>query len=75
MHVTLNGCVAIRCKMLTYSVYAALLNRIDASPLNVFYYFCDGLSLKIQKNRFKGSKGLPPAEIYVNLNFAKIFYL
>ena len=31
--------IAIRFKMLTYSVYALLLNRIDALPLNVIYYF------------------------------------
>jgi hypothetical protein len=29
MHLTSNGCVAIRFKMLTYYVYAPLLNRID----------------------------------------------
>jgi hypothetical protein len=39
MHLTLNGCVAIRFKMLTYSVYAPRLNRIDALPLNVIYNF------------------------------------
>jgi len=39
MHLTLNGCVAIRFKMLTYSVYAPLLSRIDALPLNVTYIF------------------------------------
>ena len=39
MHLTLNGCVAIRSKMLTYYVYAPLLNRIDALPLNVIYNF------------------------------------
>ena len=27
-----DGCVAIRFKMLTYFVYAPLLNRIDALP-------------------------------------------
>ena len=39
MHLTLNGCVAIRFKMLTYYGYAPLINRIDALPLNVSYYF------------------------------------
>jgi hypothetical protein len=39
MHLTSNGCVAIRFKMLTYCVYAALLNLIDALPLNVTYNF------------------------------------
>jgi hypothetical protein len=39
MHLTPNGCVAIRFKMLTYSVYAPLLNRIDALPLDVSYIF------------------------------------
>jgi hypothetical protein len=39
MHLTLNGLVAIRFKILTYSVYAPLLNRIDALPLSVSYYF------------------------------------
>jgi hypothetical protein len=29
MHLTSNGCVAIRFKMLTYCVYAPLLNLID----------------------------------------------
>jgi hypothetical protein len=42
MHLTLNGYVAIQFKMLTYSVYAPLLNRIDALPLNMIYYFLDG---------------------------------
>jgi hypothetical protein len=39
MHLTSNGCVAIRFKMLTYCVYAPLLNLIDALPLNVIYNF------------------------------------
>ena len=39
LHLALNGCVAIRFKMLTYSVYAPLLNRIDALPLNTIYNF------------------------------------
>ena len=39
MHLTSNGCVAIWFKMLTYYVYAPLLNQIDALPLNVIYYF------------------------------------
>jgi hypothetical protein len=39
MHLTLNGCVAIRFKMITYCAYAPRLNRIDALPLNVIYYF------------------------------------
>jgi hypothetical protein len=39
MHLTLNGCVAIRFKMLTYLKYAPLSNRIDALPLNVSYNF------------------------------------
>jgi len=39
MHFTSNGCVAIRFKMLTYCVYAALLNLIDALPLKVTYNF------------------------------------
>jgi hypothetical protein len=39
MHLTPMGCVTIRFKMLTYSVYAPLLNRIDALPLDVIYYF------------------------------------
>ena len=39
MHLTLNGCVAIRFKMLTYCVYAPRLNQIDALPLNVTYIF------------------------------------
>jgi hypothetical protein len=30
-----NSCVAIRFKMLTYSVYAPLLNRIDALLSNM----------------------------------------
>jgi hypothetical protein len=29
-HLMLDSCVAIRCKMLTYYVYAPLLNRIGA---------------------------------------------
>jgi len=41
MHLTPNGGVAIRFKMLTYYVYAPLLNRIDALPLNVSCYFSD----------------------------------
>jgi hypothetical protein len=41
MHLTPNGGVAIRFKMLTYCVYAPLLNRIDALPLNVSCYFSD----------------------------------
>jgi hypothetical protein len=28
MHLTLNGCVAIRFNILTYCVYAPLLNRV-----------------------------------------------
>ena len=39
MHVTLKGCVAIQFKMLTYYIYAPLLNRIDALPLNAIYNF------------------------------------
>jgi len=39
MHLTPNGCVAICVKMLTYCVYAPLLNQIDALPLSVIYYF------------------------------------
>ena len=39
LHLTPNGCVAIRLIMLTYSVYAPLLIRIDALPLNVIYIF------------------------------------
>jgi hypothetical protein len=39
MHLPLNGCVAIQFKILTYSMYAPLLNRIGALPLNVIYYF------------------------------------
>jgi hypothetical protein len=39
MHITLKGRVAIRFKMLTYCVYAPLLNRIGALPLSVIYYF------------------------------------
>jgi len=31
-HLTLDGCVASRSKMLTYFVYAALLNQIGALP-------------------------------------------
>jgi hypothetical protein len=34
-----NGSVPIRFKMLTYFVYAPLLNRIDALPLNAIYNF------------------------------------
>jgi hypothetical protein len=34
-----DGCVAIRSKMLTYSVYAPLLNRIDALPSNTIWAF------------------------------------
>ena len=37
MHLTPNGCSAIRFKIFTCSVYAPLLNRIDALPLNVSY--------------------------------------
>jgi hypothetical protein len=33
------GSSSIRFKMLTYFVYAPLLNRIDALPLNVSYIF------------------------------------
>jgi hypothetical protein len=33
-HLLLEDCVAIRSKMLTYFVYAPLLNRIDALPSN-----------------------------------------
>jgi hypothetical protein len=39
LHLASNGCVAIRFKMLTYYVYAPLLNRIDALPLNAIYNF------------------------------------
>jgi len=39
MHLTSNGCVAIQFKLLTYCVYAALLNLIDALPLNAIYNF------------------------------------
>jgi len=39
MHLTSNGRVAIRFIMLTYYVYAPLLNRIDALPLNAIYNF------------------------------------
>jgi hypothetical protein len=39
MHLTPMGCVAIRITMLAYSVYAPLLIRIDALPLDVIYYF------------------------------------
>ena len=38
-HLASNGCVAIRFKMLTYFVYAPLLNRIDALPLNTIWGF------------------------------------
>ena len=37
MHIMPIGCVAIRFKMLTYFVYAPLLNRIDALPLDIIY--------------------------------------
>ena len=46
MHLAPNGCVAIRFKMLTYFVYAPLLNRIDALPLSVSYYFGDGFFIE-----------------------------
>jgi hypothetical protein len=39
LHLALNGCVAIRLEMLTYYVYAPLLNRIDAFPLSEIYNF------------------------------------
>jgi hypothetical protein len=39
MHLMLKGRVAIRFKMLAYSVYAPLLNLIDALPFNIIYYF------------------------------------
>ena len=39
LHLASNGRVAIRFKMLTYYVYAPLLNRIDALPLNTTYNF------------------------------------
>ena len=39
MRLTPKGCVAIRFKMLTYCVYAPLLNRIDALPLDVIHNF------------------------------------
>ena len=39
MHFPSNDCVAIQFKMLTYYVYAPLLNCIDALPLNGNYYF------------------------------------
>jgi hypothetical protein len=32
--------------MLTYFVYAPLLNRIDALPLSVSYYFGDGFFIE-----------------------------
>jgi hypothetical protein len=38
-HLVSDGCVAIRLKMLTYSVYAPLLNRIDALPSNTIWGF------------------------------------
>jgi len=49
MHLTLNGCVAIRFKMLTYFVYAPLLNRIDALPLNVTYIFKKAFNYSLKK--------------------------
>ena len=39
LHLRLDSCVAIRFKMLTNCVYAPLLNRIDALPLNAIYNF------------------------------------
>jgi hypothetical protein len=39
LHLTSNGRVAIRFKVLTYYVYAPLLNLIGALPLNVIYNF------------------------------------
>ena len=47
MHITLNGCVAIRFKMLTYLKYAPLLNQItpchetrdEGSKPALFFYF------------------------------------
>jgi hypothetical protein len=39
LHLTSKGCVAIRFRMLTYYIYAPLLNRIDALPLNAIYNF------------------------------------
>ena len=51
MHLTSNGCVAIRFKMLTYYVYAPLLNRIDALPLNVIYNFKIASNVVILESR------------------------
>ena len=56
MHLTSNRCVAIRFKMLTYCVYAALLNLIDALPLNPIYNFETassniGLVMKLNSKR------------------------
>jgi len=39
MHLASNGSVAIWFKMLTYYVYAPLLNQIGALPLNAIYNF------------------------------------
>ena len=43
-----NGCVAIWYKMLTYFVYAPLLNQIGALPLNISYY----LETESNNNKF-----------------------
>ena len=48
MHLTPNGCVAIRFKMLTYYMLAPLLNLIDALPLNAIYNFETASSAPIQ---------------------------
>jgi hypothetical protein len=50
MHLTPNGFVEIRFKMLTYFfVYAPLSNQIDASPFGVSCYFLDRFAILFQK--------------------------
>ena len=46
LHLASNGRVAIQFKMLTYYVYAPLLKRIDALPLNAIYNFETFYSVK-----------------------------
>ena len=43
MHLTLNGCVACRLKMLTYYRVCCVFSSACALPLNVTYYFLDNL--------------------------------
>jgi len=64
MHLTSNGCVAIRFKVLTYCVYAALLNLIDALEAYLNLLRLD------MSSRFAG-----PLNVTYNFETASISYL